>query len=555
MVRPKTRTLLGLGIPLVAVALLVAAWSVDTRARDRPVRNVELRGRDVGLLSQDRLAAATKRAAEDYARTPIAIRTTGRTYRSTAAGLGLIVDQPRTMAAALDVGRSEALPLRPLGWLASFAAPRKAPVAFEIDRTQLGLTLIALEGIEERQPSEPTIVGSPGTVGIKGGTSGFALDPDEIGEKLLAAARRGREPISVSAEPIERKPVFTDDQARQLADQLIVKTAQPLQVKAGPSTREVPLATVRGWLGSKPGPRALEATVDPVRVSSDLKTLFSDAFGGPADARFDVVNGAVRLTPSREGMACCAKDTAQRVLDAIVKGQSSVEVQLEITPPSLTTAEAEKLGIKEPVGTTVEWKGQPQVKSFTTYHACCEGRVANIHRIADLVRGTLIQPGKTFSINASVGKRTPEKGFVAAGAIANGVLVQDVGGGVSQFATTLFNAAFFAGLDFGEYQSHSLVIDRYPFGREATLGFEHPDLQIENTTPYGVLIWTSYTDTSVTVTLFSTQHVHGEQAGQSSAPAGNCTRVTTTRTRRYSDGRTATDRVFASYRPREGVNC
>ena len=103
-----------------------------------------------------------------------------------------------------------------------------------------------------------------------------------------------------------------------------------------------------------------------------------------------------------------------------------------------------------------------QVKSFTTYHACCESRVANIHRMADLVRGAIIPPGKTFSINEHVGKRTVENGFVLAGAIANGEHSEEVGGGVSQFATTLFNAAFFAGLDFGEYQSHSILFDRYP---------------------------------------------------------------------------------------------
>ena len=123
-------------------------------------------------------------------------------------------------------------------------------------------------------------------------------------------------------------------------------------------------------------------------------------------------------------------------------------------------------------------------------------------------------------------------------------------------ATTLFNAAFFAGLDFGEYQSHSLYISRYPYGREATMGFPHPDLQIKNTTPYGVLIWPTYTDTSLTVTLYSTHFVDSQQTGQTQGPRGACTRVTTERTRTYvSDGHQVVDKVFATYRPSEGVNC
>ena len=88
-------------------------------------------------------------------------------------------------------------------------------------------------------------------------------------------------------------------------------------------------------------------------------------------------------------------------------------------------------------------------------------------------------------MNDKVGRRTTGKGFTTGGAIIDGRVGTSIGGGISQFATTLFNAALFAGLDFGEYQSHSLYISRYPRGREATLSFPHPDLQIRNTTPYG----------------------------------------------------------------------
>jgi vancomycin resistance protein YoaR len=167
----------------------------------------------------------------------------------------------------------------------------------------------------------------------------------------------------------------------------------------------------------------------------------------------------------------------------------------------------------------------------------------------------VIQPNESFSVNERIGKRTKEKGFVVAGVIQDGMLAEDVGGGVSQFATTLFNAAFFAGLDFGEYQSHSLYFSRYPRGREATLGFPHPDLVVKNSTPYGVLVWPTYTSTTITVTLYSTKHAEAVQSGQTETPRGPCTRVVTQRTRTYPDGTKKTDSVSALYRPEEGVNC
>jgi vancomycin resistance protein YoaR len=181
--------------------------------------------------------------------------------------------------------------------------------------------------------------------------------------------------------------------------------------------------------------------------------------------------------------------------------------------------------------------------------------VQNIHRIADLIRGVVILPGETFSVNDHVGRRTRAGGFTDGGAIIDGRVGTGIGGGISQFATTFFNASLYAGLDFGEYQSHSLYISRYPRGREATLSFPHPDLQIKNTTPYGVLVWPTYTDTSITVHLYSTKHAQVAIGEPTASPAGACTRYTTPRTRTYPDGRVDQDTVFARYRPAEGVNC
>ena len=182
-------------------------------------------------------------------------------------------------------------------------------------------------------------------------------------------------------------------------------------------------------------------------------------------------------------------------------------------------------------------------------------RVTNIQRFADLVRGAIIEPGDIFSLNDHVGNRTEAKGFVEAGVIYKGVFTEDVGGGVSQFATTFFNAAFFAGLDFLEYQSHSLYISRYPYGREATISWPYVDLVVQNNTPYPMLIWPTYTADSISVSIYSTKWAEVEQTDQVSIAEGECTRVHTERTLTYTDGTQKVDRVVALYRPTEGINC
>jgi vancomycin resistance protein YoaR len=94
---------------------------------------------------------------------------------------------------------------------------------------------------------------------------------------------------------------------------------------------------------------------------------------------------------------------------------------------------------------------------------------------------------------------------VEAPQILEGQFVNRVGGGVSQFATALFNAVFFSGLEDVTHTPHSYWIKRYPPGREATVSFPLPDLIFKNDSPHGVLIDTSYTGTSVTVTFWGTK--------------------------------------------------
>jgi vancomycin resistance protein YoaR len=276
------------------------------------------------------------------------------------------------------------------------------------------------------------------------------------------------------------------------------------------------------------------------------------------NASFDVQNGVPVVIPSKQGVACCGANSADVIWQALLNGQSPAALEVQVTDPALTTEAAQALGITQAVGGNNAWRnGAPTTAGpgFTTYHDPGQPRVTNIHRIADIVRGAVIMPGDTFSVNDYVGPRTLAKGFVEAGAIREGEHVDEVGGGVSQFATTTFNAAYFAGLDILTYQAHSESFTRYPPGREATMGFPAPDLRIRNNTPYGILIWPTYTGTSLTVTLYSTPFATGAQTGISESMSGACRVVTTTRTRTFPDGHTANDTFKATYRPGEGLTC
>ncbi|MCB0977426.1 MAG: VanW family protein [Acidimicrobiales bacterium] len=553
MRRPSLRLSLGLGIPLLAIIVLLAAWAVDTsKAEGKVPRNVTVAGRDVGGMEQAKLARVVGDVARYYESLPVQVKTGEKTYRIAAGRLGLHLDEAATARSAMDVGKDTTAILRPFEWLGSLVAERKASLRFSVDDDALAEGLRSLERSVE--PVEPTLV--PGSTGlaIVSGSPGRTVDPEGVREQLVERANSGDTPIVLHAEVVADAPSVTDAQAQALADRVNTTTANGMKVTAGTEQASFDARTVRSWLGSKVVDGKIDLTIDARAVTAALTKALPPATTA-RDASITLVDNTVKITPSVEGRECCGSDTADRILAAIDSGKSDVTVDLKVTKPSFTTEAAKKLGIKEPVGSVTEWKGQPQVRSFTTYYDCCAPRVTNIHRMADQVRGTLVKPGEKFSINAVVGKRTREKGYVEAGAIANGEHVQEVGGGVSQFATTMFNAAYFAGLQIDTYQAHSEHFDRYPRGREATMGYPAPDLAWTNNTPYGILVWTSYTDTSITITLWSTQWATAQQTGSTDSRAGRCTVVTTERTVTYPGGKTSKDHFTARYRDEGATSC
>lgn len=144
-----------------------------------------------------------------------------------------------------------------------------------------------------------------------------------------------------------------------------------------------------------------------------------------------------------------------------------------------------------------------RVSRFTTYHDCCEARVTNIQVMADALDGYVVLPGEIFSINETLGPRTAEKGYVPAGYLENSESACCViGGGTSQFGTTIYNAIFWGGFEDIYHKPHSRYIDRYPVGIEATMGYPTLDVKFRNDTDTIVIIRTSHTSTSITVELW-----------------------------------------------------
>ena len=529
-------------VVIAALALAVAsavAYLVDKPGEGEVARSVTVGGRDVSGMDRAELASAVRGVGRTYARSKIRVETKPKAFDVPAESIGLIVDERRTTQAALSTGRGGWW-----AWLTSFVGEERADVAIEIDPQRLRAEVHERDPGEKAPPVEPSIELDDGRFRAVDGKPGRGIDPADVAKELDEAAPDGV-PLEVEVERGPVPPRFSRADAERLAREAEDLAVEPMRVTAGTARAEIPAGTLRTWLGAKAGPDRLELTVDEDKAGTGLPRLLPNAGKAATEAKFSVSGGRVNITGGESGTACCAPEAGSLLARALLERRDEVvTLPLKKVEPKLSAEKARGFGIKELVGT------------FTTPHKSGEARVKNIHRIADLTRGHIIDPGESFSVNGFVGRRTTARGFVPAPVIEEGHFTEDVGGGISQFATTLFNAAFLAGLDFGEYQSHSIYITRYPYGREATLNYPHPDLVIRNTTPHGVLLWPTYTGSSITVSLYSTKTYEVRQSGQTKEPDGVCTKVRTERTRTpLGGGAPKVDAVHARYRPEEGMNC
>ncbi|MDH3754325.1 MAG: VanW family protein, partial [Acidimicrobiia bacterium] len=537
--RRANRLILLAALPIVLIVAFYAAWAVDAAIHsDQSQRNVDIAGVAVGGLSQTDLDARVGEIAADYGSTPVEIVLPDQVIETTAADVGLVVDRQATVDAANDVGGGFVL-TRPFGWFGRLFSAGHVDLRFAAAELDDAPALHDLETAVSRDPVEPTVAFESGELVLIPGEPGLGIDPAAILEQLPAAAAGGTAPVRLAAALTEIPPAVSDDlvAAEVARGNQLSATGLTLSIESE-AARQVGAGELRSWLTLTTIDGELSIGIDADVANEAIFDRFSDVGDLGAPGPISIIDGQPMAEPGTPGQICCTPDSADRVLAALEAGEDTVRLDFERVDRGEDWLE--EIGIIELVG------------EFTTEHACCQGRVTNIQRMAEIVRGQIIEPGDTFSINDFVGRRTVDDGFVAGGVIYQGVFQTDVGGGVSQFATTFFNASFFAGLDFADYQAHTIYISRYPYGREATISFPAPDLAVTNTTDFPVLIWTDWTDTSITVQLYSTQHIVTTETGQVTEAAGACTRVTTLRERAYPDGSVVEDSVFALYQPSEG---
>jgi len=536
--RPRYWRILAILVGALAMGFL-GVYIADMVVRsDNSDRNTSIDGHDVGGLSEEEIRGEVQKLSTEYANRSLPLLTPAGTVAATVGQLGFSLDVEANVSAALAAGQRGA---SPIAWASSFFGENNLRAIVTWDEVVAQQFIEAIQPVMVREASPARLELRDGAFVVEPGVTGLQVTREDIRAAVRRTAAERALPDVIVVEPSSFTPPVTAFDLQATADHVNSYTARGLTVYVEDTIRDFLPAEVRTWLSVTPGnPPAIG--LDTAYVTEVIETRLANVAVPGDPGRFEIVDGVPVAVDARPGRRCCAPNAGETALTALLAGQHEIALHLTDVPGSEGDLIAET-GIRELVG------------EFTTYFTPGQDRVNNIRRIAELVQGAIIEPGETWSVNDYVGRRTEAKGFVPAGVIYLGKFQEDVGGGVSQFATTIFNAAFFAGLDFGEYQAHSIYISRYPYGREATIAYPHPDLQLINKTPYSMLLWPTSTEDSVTVQIYSTLHMTVIQSDQWTEPEDQCTEVFTERTRAFADGSSTTDVVTALYQPAEGLNC
>ena len=483
-----------LAVALAVVAAGVVLGFVFAGSAAKIAEGVRVDGIDVGGLKTNDALALLQQKALAVANTPIVFVASGRRFPIRAVELGVQADWRSAIADARRQGDGF-VPLRGFKRIGVqvFGADVTPPTDVLSGALQYKLQLIAKA--VDRAPLDARLVRDGLDVHVVPARPGVELQRAAAEQAIVHALASLRRTATEIALPLRRTPPHVRALAlRRAAQQAHTVLSAPVTLELGP-TRWVVQPSRLADLLELPTGGATKLTIGGPAAVAWLTKLASRVESPPKDATFAVDGPHVRVVASKPGMQLDAVRTAGAILVAATHVRPRFRVAKLVTeaaPAKVSTAKARTMGI---VGI---------VSSFTTDFGGVPNRIHNVETVSHLIDDTLVAPGDTFSFNKTTGDRTAAKGFLVAPVIVNGELTTGLGGGVCQVSTTVFNAAFDAGLNITDRTNHALYISHYPQGRDATVNYPDVDLKFVNDTSHWLLLRTFVSSSALTVNLYGT---------------------------------------------------
>jgi vancomycin resistance protein YoaR len=496
-VRPPRRRgdgWLWFAVAVITLVVLGVAGGITSFYRSYEGRiypNVSIQGIAVGEMTPEQAESALRSRYAAFLRQPVVITYGDRQWTPTLDELGMTFDFRGAVDAAYNAGRGHGLidDAREIAAIWQHGLDVPLHVSYDETRAQAYLTQLARE--IERAPADAQVRLDGAQIAIVGAAIGRQVLVDatlsHVSQQLQAFV-----PATIPLQTREIPPRLDDATVAAARAQIETMLQGPLTLRVDKNEYEWTVADLADMIIINRVPSAegdrIAVTLDQDMIARRIRQIADETEKPGTRPRVAWNNGDLKIVkPGKPGLRLDEARARDMVIAAAMGRDRTLDLPMVPTDPPVTEANLHQLGIRELVSI-----GKSDFTGSAAY------RVHNIGVGMQLLNGLLIAPGEEFSFNKNIGQINAANGFVEGAAIIRNRTQQEFGGGICQDSTTMFRAAFWAGLPITERWGHSFYIswyDKYALGPrgngpglDATIFTGGPDLKFVNDTGAWLLI-------------------------------------------------------------------
>ena len=409
-----------------------------------------------------------------------------RRWPLSTASVSAGIDYQQTTQDAFSYGRKGTVLGNLQAITTALISKTTLPIRLFYNKEALSQSIATLAAEIDIPVEEPTLLVTKtstgkSTIELTKGRNGRKLNIDETAQHIIQRFHLlSAEELSL---PIQELLVeTTEEQRKQAIDQAEKLLTKTLEIKTPETSLKLDGKDLIPFIDVK-------TVYNREKIASWAATLANQVNHPPQDAVFQFSGNKVNVfKPSKDGITLDENKTtnlvAQRLsdLEATISSTLELTVPIKTTPPKVSTAQANNLGIKELLG-----------RGISYYGGSAAERIHNLSLLTSKLNGVLIPPGETFSVDRTVGDISTATGYKQAFIIQNGRTILGDGGGVCQPTTTLFRAVINSGLPVEERHAHAYRVHYYEDGGfqpgfDATIFLPQVDFKFKNDMASYILI-------------------------------------------------------------------
>jgi len=481
---------------LVAVFLLIIL--VDAAIYHGKVHTgVSIAGQSVGGLTTDQAIADVSERVDETQQSAIILTADSKNWKIMPDEVGTKMDVAGAVAEAMDVSRKGNF-LADLGKrIKLYFTDVDIPLVGTVDTAKLDQVLAGIAQELNVAPVNAGLTLEDNKIKVIEDKQGLEVDVDSLREQLKTTLL-SRHATELQVPVVIIEPEVKAEDTQEAVDRAETMIGSPIVLTFEDQKWTITPDQITSFMDFASEDHSGVSTLMPY-LSGDKMGSFFDSIADkvvkePVNATFKSDGEKAWVVPGILGTALDRVKTAELINTLSQKGTGrTAEVAVTTTDPELTTEEAEARGIKD------------KLASYTTEWVGTKDRQTNVRITTEYASNVMLAPGEVYNFDKQIGPRTAARGYkTAPGIVGPGKLEDVFGGCICQVSTTLFNTVFFAGLEVVERKNHSIYIDHYPKGRDATVSAGGPNLRFRNDTSHYIWIRGSSNGVTTTFTIYGT---------------------------------------------------